>query len=302
MEINVARYSGFCPGVKRALRLAEEALAKEGKVYSLGPLIHNPRVVEELRERGLEILPEDESSLRGIDLHGARVVVRSHGIPPSTARQMQERGAVIVDATCPTVKRAQRAAIRLVEEGYQLLIIGDEKHPEVKAILGHIGGNAVVIRETQELSEWWWGLKKKVRKVGLIAQTTVDLLSFRSLVDGLINEVPELIREVGELKTINTLCRNTLARQSEALQAAFTSDLVVVVGGRNSSNTEFLRKICETTGTRTLKIESAEELTKELLGEPRRVAVLGGTSTPDICIDEVQRKLAELCAGGNTTG
>ncbi len=300
MEIKIARYVGFCPGVRRALRLADEALASaEGKVFSLGPIIHNPRVVEELRGKGLEILPEEEHALREIPLKGALVIVRSHGIPPSTARLLQERGALLVDATCPTVKKAQRAAMRLVGEGYRLFVIGDAKHPEVVAILGHVGGNAEVIKDTQELKEWWRVRAEKVRKVGLIAQTTVDLLMFRSLLDGLINDVPELMRELGEMKLINTLCRNTLARQTEALKAAFESDLVVVVGGRNSSNTEFLRKICATTGTRTLKVECAEELTADSIGEASRIAVLGGASTPASSIDEVYRKLAELSTGGS---
>ncbi|MBC7246605.1 MAG: 4-hydroxy-3-methylbut-2-enyl diphosphate reductase [Actinobacteria bacterium] len=295
MEIKVARYAGFCPGVRRALRLAEETLAgARGKVFSLGPIIHNPHVVGELQERGLQILPEDEEVLRGLSLRGALVVVRSHGIPPATAALLREKGAALVDATCPTVKKAQRAAMRLVKEGYHLFIVGDAAHPEVAAILGHVGGNAEVIKDTQELKEWWSKRTEKVRKVGLIAQTTVDLLTFRSLLDGLINEVPEVMREVGEMKLINTLCRNTLARQAEALKAAFDSDLVVVVGGKESSNTEFMRKICATAGTRTIKVEAAGELTADVLQGARKVTVLGGASTPGKSVQEVRDRLEEL--------
>ncbi len=130
-------------------------------------------------------------------------------------------------------------------------------------------------KQIQELKDWWEAWPRKIRKVGLIAQTTVDLFMFRSLVDGLINEVPELIREVMELKIINTLCRNTLSRQAEALQLALASDLVVVVGGRNSSNTEFLRRICEMAGARVFKVETAEELDITVPEGARRAAVLG---------------------------
>jgi len=260
-------------------------------VYSMGPIIHNPRVVDDLMRKGLRILPEDDSSLRDFDLRGARVIVRSHGIPPARAELLEEKGAQLVDATCPTVKKAQRAAMRLVGEGYRLFIIGNADHPEVAAILGHVNNEAVVIKGSGELKEWWQGQKRAVRKVGLIAQTTVDLLTFRSLVDGLINEVPELIREVLELKIINTLCRNTLARQAEALQLALASDFVVVVGGRNSSNTEFLRKMCEATGRGTLKVESADDIDPRLLEGVERLAILGGTSTPRESLEEVQRKL-----------
>jgi len=292
MEIRVARYVGFCPGVKRAIRMAEETLQDfEGRVYTLGPIIHNPGVVEDLQARGLEILPDDLNALHDCDLAGTRVVIRSHGIPPTLTEFLLEKGAGLVDATCPTVKKAQRAAMRLVGEGYKLFIIGNSDHPEVKAILGHINGEAVVIKETSELKDWWENQSRKVRKVGLIAQTTVDLLMFRSLVDGLINEVPELIREVLELKIINTLCRNTLARQAEALQLALSSDFVVVVGGRNSSNTEFLRKICEATGTSVTKIESADELDTALLAGAERLSILGGTSTPRFVVDDIKHRI-----------
>jgi small subunit ribosomal protein S1 len=292
MEVKVAKYVGFCPGVKRAIRMAEGALEKvEGRVYTLGPIIHNPQVVDELRRRGLEILPDDLEELQDYYLGGASVVIRSHGIPPKLTEFLQEKGAAMVDATCPTVKKAQKAAMRLAGEGYKLFVIGDADHPEVKAILGHINGEAVVIQGTHELKQWWDNQTRKVRKVGLIAQTTVDLLMFRSLVDGLINEVPELIREVLEIKIINTLCRNTLARQAEALQLAISSDFAVVVGGRNSSNTEFLRKICETVGTAVVKIESAEDLDLSSLGGAQRLVILGGASTPRYIVEEIREKI-----------
>jgi len=292
MEIAIARYTGFCPGVKRAIKMVEDTLdGAAGKVYTLGPIIHNPQVVGDLEDRGLEILPDDIDELQDYYLGGSNVVIRSHGIPPKLTGFLLERGAKLVDATCPTVKKAQRAAMRLVGEGYKLFIIGNADHPEVKAILGHINGEAVVIKESHELKEWWEGRTRKVRKVGLIAQTTVDLFMFRSLVDGLINEVPELIRDLLEIKIINTLCRNTLARQTEAFQLALSSDYVLVLGGGNSSNTEFLRKICETAGTPTTKIETAAELDVSLLEGVKRLAILGGASTPKSIVEEARRKI-----------
>jgi (E)-4-hydroxy-3-methyl-but-2-enyl pyrophosphate reductase len=292
MEITIAKYTGFCPGVRRAIKIAGETLEEaRGKVYTLGPIIHNPQVVGELELDGLEILPEDTEELQDYYLGGSSVVIRSHGIPPKLTEFLKERGAHVVDATCPTVKKAQKAAMRLAGEGYKLFIIGDMYHPEVKAILGHVNGEAVVIRDSHELKQWWESNTRRVRKVGLIAQTTVDLLTFRSLIDGLINEVPELIREVLEIKLINTLCRNTLARQTEALQLAIANDFVLVMGGRNSSNTEFLRKISEATGTPTLKIETADELDMSVLAGVGRLAILGGASTPRVVVEEVRKKL-----------
>jgi small subunit ribosomal protein S1 len=292
VEITVAKYTGFCPGVKRAMRLVEHTLnSAAGKVYTLGPIIHNPQVVEDMEKRGLEILPDDIEELNDYYLGGADVVIRSHGIPPKMTDFLLEKGANLVDATCPTVKKAQRAAMRLFGEGYKLFIIGNADHPEVRAILGHINGQAVVIKEPHELKEWWESHPRKVRKVGLIAQTTVDLFMFRTLVDGLINEVPELIREVLEFKIINTLCRNTLARQTEALQLAVSSDFALVLGGKDSSNTEFLRKICEAAGTPTVKIETADELDVSMLEGVKKLAILGGTSTPISIVEETRRKI-----------
>ncbi|OFW55668.1 MAG: 4-hydroxy-3-methylbut-2-enyl diphosphate reductase [Actinobacteria bacterium RBG_19FT_COMBO_54_7] len=292
MEIAVAKHAGFCPGVKRAIRMAESELEKAPEaVCTLGPIIHNPHVVNELQERGIRILPDDKATLLKSHITGTHIVIRSHGISPDLQQLLMERGAHLVDATCPTVKKAQRAAIRLVKEGYNLFIVGNAEHPEVKAILGHIDGEAVVISEPHELKNWWSNQTRKVRKVGLIAQTTVDLFMFRNLVDELITEVPEFVSEVLEVKVINTLCRNTLARQSEAFQLALSSDFVLVLGGRNSSNTEFLRKICEITGTRTLKIETADELDLAFLEGVQRVAILGGASTPNTIVEEVRQKI-----------
>ncbi len=294
MEIAIAKHAGFCPGVKRAIRIAESTLEKApADVYTMGPIIHNPGVANELTEKGIKILPDDYSTLLESDIAGASVIIRSHGISPQLKQFLRERGANLVDATCPTVKKAQRAAIKLVEEGYNLFIIGNAEHPEVKAILGHIDGDAVVISEPHQLKDWWSNQPHKVRKVGLIAQTTVDLFMFRNLVDELITEVPEFVSEVIEVKVINTLCRNTLARQAEAFQLALSSDFVLVMGGRNSSNTEFLRKICDITGTRTLKIETANELDISLLEGVQRLAILGGASTPHSIVKEVRAKIIE---------
>jgi 4-hydroxy-3-methylbut-2-enyl diphosphate reductase len=294
MEITIAKYAGFCPGVKRAIKIAERTLEKsDGRTYTVGPLIHNPQVVGDLQVRGLEILPDDTGELQDRHLRGISVVIRSHGIAPAMTEFLQERGVNLIDATCPTVKKAQSAAMRLAGEGYKPFIIGNAKHPEVKAIQGYINDEAVVIKESHELKEWWMRQTRKVRKVGIIAQTTVDLLMFRTLVDGIINEVPQLLGEVLEIKIINTLCRNTLARQTEALQLALANDFILVLGGRNSSNTEFLRQICAYTGKPTLKLETVDELDAELLEGVNRIAILGGASTPRSIVEEARDRLLD---------
>ncbi len=285
MDIKVARYIGFCPGVKRAINMAERTLEKNnGPVYTLGPIIHNPQVVEFLERKGVKALPEDPGAFERAAREGVPVVIRSHGVPPPVLEELRSRGATVVDATCPIVKKAQKAARNLVDEGYRLVIIGTADHPEVRAILGCVDGDAVVIKDQDELAEWWRQGGRKHRKVGIIAQTTIDFMLFRNLVDQLVGRVPEL-------KVMDTLCHSTTARQQEARRLALASDFVLVLGGRNSSNTNFLRKISLLSGTPTLQLETPEELDLDVLADVGSLAILGGASTPEWIVEGVREKV-----------
>ena len=281
----MARNAGFCPGVKRAIESAERALKEAGgEVLSLGPLIHNPQVVEMLQRRGLRVLDDDPASLERAELEGRTVVIRSHGAPPETYDILRRRGAQILDATCPNVKRAQRGAVELAEAGYSLLVVGSAEHPEVRAILGCVESRAGVAADRQGLEAWLREAGKKRRRVGVIGQTTVDLELFRELVSILLGRVPDL-------RVIDTLCHSTIARQQEARRLARYADLVLVVGGRNSSNTSYLRKICLLSGTPALQLETADELDLDALRGVRRLAILGGASTPDWIVEGVRESI-----------
>ncbi len=288
MEIRVARYIGFCPGVKRAINAAERAREKAGGVvYTLGPLIHNPQVVEWLESKGVKALPESSRAYGRAAREGAPVVIRSHGVTPAALRELHSLGVTVVDATCPIVRKAQKAARGLVEEGYRLVIIGAADHPEVRAILGCVDGEAAVVEDREGL---WCRDGRKPRKVGVIAQTTIDLSLFRELTCQLVGRVPEL-------KVVDTLCRSTRARQQEARRLAAASDFVLVLGGRNSSNTNFLRRISLLSGTPTLQLEEAGELDTAVLSGVERLAILGGASTPEWIVEEVLDKVLKACPG-----
>lgn len=290
MDIKVARYIGFCPGVKRAIGIAESTLEKsDHPIYTLGPLIHNPQVVEFLEKKGVSALPDDLKSLRRADLAGKHIVIRSHGVSPPVLELLLSRGAVIIDATCPIVKKAQKAARTLVEEGYRLILIGSADHPEVHAIIGCVDNKVVVARDQQELNTWWKEEGRRTRRVGIIAQTTIDIMLFRNMVVQLVGRVPDL-------RVMDTHCHSTMARQHEARRLAHSSDLVLVLGGRNSSNTESLRKICLMSGTPTLQLETPEELDLETLNGVHALAILGGASTPEWIVEGVREKIRR--AGG----
>ncbi|MDY6795195.1 MAG: 4-hydroxy-3-methylbut-2-enyl diphosphate reductase [Actinomycetota bacterium] len=282
LDVRIARFSGFCPGVKRALKLADRTLSEEagGRKYTVGPIIHNPMVVQGLADRGLHVLPEDPGQWQGIDLSDSTVILRSHGLGPLSIEELEVRGARIIDATCPIVKKARRAAISLVNEGYLLFIIGSPIHPEVSAIVEHLEGRAVVVSNAQEVMGWLKSHERTPRRVGVTAQTTISLQSLQAVVD-------LLPQYVSELKVINTLCKTTLKRQKEALKLSCKSDLMLVVGGKNSSNTNHLRLICEGQGTASYHVEKAAEIDPAWFDGVRRVGVVGGASTPEDVIDDV---------------
>ncbi|MFW6113662.1 MAG: 4-hydroxy-3-methylbut-2-enyl diphosphate reductase [Actinomycetota bacterium] len=283
LDVRIARFSGFCPGVKRALKLAEKTLAEDGGggKYTVGPIIHNPLVVERLADKGLEVLPEDPAQWYGLDLSESTVILRSHGLGPGSIEELRRRGARIVDATCPIVKKARRSAISLVEEGYHLMIVGSSVHPEVSAIVEHLGGRAVVVvSNAREVMDWLRNQEEIPRRIGVTAQTTISMQSLQEVVDLLPNYVRDL-------KVLNTLCKTTLKRQKEARKLSRKSDLMLVVGGKNSSNTNHLRLICEGEGTPSYHVESVREIEPSWFEGVCQVGVVGGASTPEDMIDDV---------------
>lgn len=276
MKVILADKAGFCFGVKRAINTAFEAAAG-GRVYCLGPLIHNPQEVGRLQAAGVETVDDIEKLQRGDSL-----IIRSHGVPPATLERARTRGLTIIDLTCPFVGKAQKHAESMKQERYQVVVVGEKKHPEVQSILGYAGDEAVVVETPEEVD----GLKLKSR-VGVVAQTTQAYGNFSGI-------VLKLLRFSKELKVYNTICNSTAERQESARSLAREADVVLVVGGRNSANTARLATVCMQEGKPTHHIEVAEEILPEWIAGAGTVGVTAGASTPDWVVQSVLERLREL--------
>jgi 4-hydroxy-3-methylbut-2-enyl diphosphate reductase len=278
MEVIVAKQAGFCFGVERATKIAFEAAeSSEDEVYTLGDLIHNPQVVESLEAYGVRSVPETDNIAEG-----SNVIIRSHGLPPEVVNKLKEQGFEIIDATCPIVKKVQSDVDRLSKEGYTVVIIGDREHPEVISIAGHAGENPYIVNSVEEARE-----VVTTNKMGVVMQTTLILDDCREI-------TMALLERTKELRVFNTLCGTTYKRQQGTRELAAIVDVMLVVGGRNSSNTNKLAKICKPVCERTYHIEVAAEIRPEWFDGAERVGITAGASTPDWIIDEVVARIGEI--------
>ncbi len=283
VEIIVAPNAGFCFGVKRAVKLAEESssLTREGvRVYTLGPIIHNPQEVGRLSTKGVKPLNGEE--LR----EGDAIIIRSHGIPPDKERELRERGLRVIDATCPYVKAVHEAVCKLSEEGYFIVLVGEKNHPEVIGTLGYLkecGGKGIVVESLEDLKEAF-----KHERIGVVSQTTQSEKFFKEVVG-------ELALWVKELKVINTICNATSVRQEDVYRIAPEVDVMVIIGGKNSGNTRRLYTISKSLNPNSYHIETAEELDPSWFEGVKKVGITAGASTPDWIIEQVRVKIEEIC-------
>ncbi len=265
-RVSVARPTGFCFGVQRAIDLARAGKAKFGRVSTLGELVHNPLVLEELEAQGIKAVS------RVGQARGGALVIRAHGCPPATVEECRRRGIRTIDATCPYVRKVQNTARRLREGGYAVVVVGERNHPEVRSILGHCAPAGRVYTP---------GMRLRSSKVGVVAQTTMSR-------EGLRQAVANLSRlRYTELRVFDTICREVTARQKAAARIAATTDIVIVVGGRNSANTSRLAEIVRDAGRQVVFVERAEELEPAALGRRRRVGVIAGSSTPSSVVEKI---------------
>lgn len=271
--------AGFCFGVKRALQLAHKATESHHEVACLGPLIHNRQVVQELERRGMRVV-EGVSEVAP----GSAALIRAHGAEPRVYEEARERGVKLIDATCPFVRRAQQAAARFAEDGYQVLVLGEREHPEARAIVAHAGGRATIVEKADELDD----LEVEDR-VAVVCQTTQRLAALQELVTALLERATEL-------RVANTICRATSQRQRASVEIAREVDLMIVIGGYHSANTNRLAEICRGTGTPTEHIETADELRSEWLEGVEVVGITAGASTPPAAVEAVRDRLQEMAA------
>lgn len=275
MEIVIAKRAGFCFGVKRAIEIAFAITGKKQEgIYTFGPIIHNPQVIESLRLKGIE--PTED--LENDDIRV--LIIRTHGIPLNLMERAVRQGYEIVDTTCPFVKKAQHYAKLLCNDGYQVIILGDRDHPEVKGLMSYAGENVMVVRGADELSD----LKSRV---GIVVQTTQP-------VDGLKRLVGKVLEQSKEIKVYNTICNSTALRLRETEEMARSVDIMIVVGGKNSANTTQLANLCSSLSVVTYHVETADELKKEWFEGAQKVGISAGASTPDWIIQEVEERIKDI--------
>lgn len=276
MKVIVAEKLGFCPGVRNALNMAEEILKKQQKVYSLGPVIHNKDVVDQLAKKGLKTVDSVD------EIDSGTVLIRSHGAAPEQIEKLEQKGLDIADATCILVKRVQQIARELDGDGYRVVIIGDRNHPEVRAVVG-CGTDVIVVADRADLDK----LPAEGR-LGIVSQTTEDPGHFTDTLCRIVK------KGFSEMKVINTLCREAIRRQQSAVEICKKVDIMFVLGGLQSANTKRLAELCKKYNSQTFHLQNWNECDKKLLSVKASVGVTAGASTPDWIIDEFVENLKKF--------
>ena len=275
LEVILADYLGFCYGVKRAIKIARENAAPDGSACTLGPIIHNPQMVERLKDEGVGTIDCLDDLKRG------KVIIRSHGVGPETYEKAEAMGLECVDATCPHVKKAQLSAKELAEEGRFVVIVGEKEHPEVHSIVQWAGGNVAVIETVAEAAS-----VPNASRLGIISQTTFSGERFREIVSALLDKSRDI-------RVMRTICTATDQRQRAARELASKVDVMLVIGGKNSANTTRLAQLCAKI-CRTYHIETAEELQPAWFDNIEKIGITAGASTPDWIIKEVYKKCQRI--------
>ncbi|NLZ53569.1 MAG: bifunctional 4-hydroxy-3-methylbut-2-enyl diphosphate reductase/30S ribosomal protein S1 [Thermoanaerobacteraceae bacterium] len=275
MELIIADHSGFCFGVSKAMKTIENLVEKKQKAYTLGPIIHNPQEVERLKHFGI-------TAADFYDIKDGNVVIRTHGVGPDVIEQLESRGLNIIDCTCPLVKRVHKLAADISNKGYLTIIIGDHNHPEVEGIKSWCNGDVKVIENVEEAKNFYTN-----KRVGVVVQTTQTEENVENIIDILQSKLDIAVFH-------NTRCKATLERQTAAAAVAANVDIMLVIGGKNSSNTKKLAQVCQNVGAKVYHIETATELKKDWFKSTDKVGITAGASTPDWIIKEVISKMDEL--------
>lgn len=274
MKVIVAQGCGFCPGVRNAIKIAQQTLTKRNThTYSLGEIIHNKDVVKQLAKTGLKIAENVKQIPNGI------VIIRSHGAGEEQLKQIRKKGLKIVDATCILVKRVQKIAKMLHRQGYKVVIIGDKGHPEIQAVIGY-APNIAVIGSRKDIPKL-----SKFKKLGIICQTTQSPEHFAEMIAA--------IAQTGfsELKIINTLCKEAIKRQTCAVRLCKKVDIMFILGGLHSANTRKLAELCKKYNPKTFHLQNYKELDKSILFGNNTAGVTAGASTPQWIIDDFVKNL-----------
>ncbi len=280
MQVTLAKSAGFCFGVTRAVDLVYHQIKdNEGPIYTYGPIIHNEEVVKDLESKGVQVV-NDLSELK--KLKKGTIIVRSHGISEKEYQLIKENGFQIVDATCPFVLKIHKLVEQYSKKGYYVIIIGNQAHPEVQGICGWVSGKNVSVMNSLEEAQKFQ--LESDMPVCIVAQTTFNLNKFKDMV--------EILQKKGyDIIVLNTICSATEERQTEARELAKKSDAMIVIGGKNSSNTQKLFEICKNECANTYYIQTSDDMDYTKLKSVNNVGITAGASTPKNIIEEVSKNV-----------
>lgn len=276
MEITVAKSAGFCFGVQRAVdSVYKELEENSGKIYTFGPIIHNEQVVEDLNKKGIKVIDTVEQLK---EIKEGTVVIRSHGVAKEIYDILEQQKLKIVDATCPFVKKIHNIVLDESNNGKTIIIIGNDNHPEVEGIKGWVNGEVIVINKEEQIEKL--SLPEQT-KACIVSQTTFNHNKFKYLV--------EIIRKKGyDITVVNTICNATHVRQVEAQKISSKVDGMILVGGKNSSNTQKLYDICRNECENTFYVQTVKDLNLHELKSLKSIGITAGASTPKNIIEEVR--------------
>ena len=283
MEVRLAECAGFCFGVKRAVDTVYEQINTGKTIYTYGPIVHNEEVVRELEEKGVKVLESKEELLDlecggTSDEKGCTVIIRAHGVPREICDIIAQKGLECVDATCPFVKRIHRIVEKAGAEGKHVVIVGNPGHPEVEGIKGWCSGPVTILETVEEAEKMPFS---EGEDICIVSQTTFNYNKFQDIV--------EIFQKKGyNDSVVNTICNATEERQQSAKALASEADVMIVIGGRHSSNTRKLYEICSRECANTYFIQTLDDLHLELPKAVRLVGITAGASTPNKLIEEVQ--------------
>jgi 4-hydroxy-3-methylbut-2-en-1-yl diphosphate reductase len=273
MKITIARYAGFCFGVRRAIDITFKVRQKNPskRIYTLGQIIHNPQVIDALKRRGIGIVHEvDDTRLKAGDM----AIVRAHGISPEKKKSLQDKGIEVIDAACPMVLKVQGIIKKATKNSDLVVIVGDKNHPEMDAHLGAAGEKGVLVEDVEGAAKI-----PRVDRLAVVAQTTFDVAIYKDII-GILREKADV------LDVSDTICRSTVDRQNEVRDLAKDHDTFIVIGGRDSANTKRLAEIAAKEKRQVIKVETPEQLKDFNISQNARVAVIAGASTPHWVIEE----------------
>ena len=281
MEIIKAREMGFCFGVRRAIRRAEHIISiiPGSDIYMLGEIIHNPQVMKKFKEKGITLVQEIEK----VPAH-KYLVTRAHGVSKNEIDYAKKHNIRLIDTACPYVKKLHQIALSLKRGGYQIVISGDIDHPEIKSLLSYIDNQALVVQSAQEIKNQ---RNKLSKKIGLLSQTTKDIAQFYQI-------IKEIFKYCQELRIFNTICKATRLRQEATKELAKIVDIMVVIGGLNSANTNRLSYLSKKIGVETYHIEDEKQLNLDWFKDKKKVGITSGASTPDYITKKIITEIEKL--------